>query len=108
MPKVYTSQYQYEGKDRCDITVKSGFLFLAPTWNMVLDYKNGKINEEEYTKLYYDKMRQSYKSHRAGWDWLLNKDIVTLVCFCKPGDFCHRLLLAEMLIKLGATYLGEK
>jgi uncharacterized protein YeaO (DUF488 family) len=52
-------------------------------------------------------MRLSYKENRKRWDELLNQDEVVLVCFCKAGDFCHRVLLAEILVKLGAEYKGE-
>ena len=41
------------------------------------------------------------------WDKLLNQNEVVLVCFCKAWDFCHRYLLAEILVKLGCVYKGE-
>lgn len=105
--KVYTSQYKYDGENRFDITVKSGYQMFAPTWPMVLDYKAGRITEKIYTDLYVRKMRKSYKMYKETWDWLLSQDKIVLVCFCKAGDFCHRLLLADILVKLGAEYLGE-
>jgi uncharacterized protein YeaO (DUF488 family) len=105
--KVYTSQYNYNGDNRLDITVKTGWNVFAPTWDMVMNYKDGKISQEEYTKQYYDKMRISYANRRDDWNWLLRQEEVVLVCFCKAGDFCHRLLLADILVKLGAEYLGE-
>lgn len=105
--KVYTSQFKYNGENRFDITVKSGHQMFAPTWPMVMDYKSKKTTEEEYTKLYLEKMHRSYEYYRETWDWLLKQDKVVLVCFCKAGDFCHRLLLADILVKLGAEYLGK-
>jgi uncharacterized protein YeaO (DUF488 family) len=105
--KLYTSQYKYNGDNRLDITVKTGWNVLAPTWDMVIKYKNREISQEEYTKQYYDKMRISYVNRRDDWNWLLRQEEVVLVCFCKAGDFCHRLLLTDILVKLGAEYLGE-
>jgi uncharacterized protein YeaO (DUF488 family) len=105
--KVYTSQYNYKGDNRLDITVKTGWNILAPTWDMVMNYKNGNISQEEYTKQYYNKMRTSYVNRKDDWNWILKQEEVVLVCFCKAGDFCHRLLLADILVKLGAEYLGE-
>jgi len=105
--KIETAQYNYDGVDRLDITVKTGLQMFAPTWDMVNKYKSGKISKEDYKKEYLEKMRKSYKTYRAEWDWLLKREHVVLVCFCKPKDFCHRVLLAEILVKLGATYLGE-
>lgn len=65
------------------------------------------MTEEKYTKEYYKLMRKSYKENRNKWDKLLNQNEVVLVCFCKAGDFCHRYLLAEILVKLGCVYKGE-
>lgn len=108
MLKVYTSQYNYNGECRLDITVKTGLQMFAPTWEMVWGVKKEEsYSHEKYTKEYYKKMRKSYKEHREYWNWLLNQDKVVLVCFCKAGDFCHRLLLADILVKLGAKYMGE-
>jgi uncharacterized protein YeaO (DUF488 family) len=108
MLKVYTSQYKYDGENRLDITVKTGLQMFAPTWDMVNGVKREEsYSHEKYTKEYYEKMRTSYKTHRLEWDWLLKQDRVVLVCFCKAGDFCHRLLLADILVKLGAKYIGE-
>lgn len=104
--KVYTSNYDYEGKHRLDITVKTGLYMFAPTWEMVNEYKY-EGNKEKYTKLYYEKMRRSYQLYGDIWRWLLTQDKVVLVCFCKRGEFCHRYLLKDMLVKLGATYMGE-
>ena len=107
MVKVYTSQYRYNGPNRLDITVKSGDKTFAPTWDMVWKHKRGEITDEEYTKMYYDLMRKSYRSHRKRWEEVLHMKRVVFVCFCKPGAFCHRRLLAEIFVKLGASYEGE-
>jgi hypothetical protein len=104
---VYTSQYKYDKDCRLDITVKTGIHIFAPTWDMVMDHKDGKITDKEYTDMYYAKMRESYKHNKDYWEWLLKQDKVVLVCFCKPGNFCHRYLLANILEKLGAKYEGE-
>lgn len=105
--QVYTSQYKYKGEDRYDITVKTSDKTFAPTWDMVMGTKQGKMTYKEYTEKYYELMRKSYKNNRRKWDELLNRDRVVLVCFCRPGEFCHRILLAEILVKLGAQYIGE-
>jgi uncharacterized protein YeaO (DUF488 family) len=106
---LYTAQMSYTGPDRFDITVKSNGIF-SPTWDMVQDYKKTG-DESAYIKLYKAKMQQSYRDNT--WKWKEMVDMctradVTLVCFCKPGDFCHRRLLAEYLIKCGAKYMGER
>ena len=90
-----------------DITIKSGNKAFAPTWDMVMSHKDEKITDEEYTRLYYEIMRASYSNQYVEWDKLLNLDKVLIVCFCKAGNFCHRKLLAHMLVKCGAEHWGE-
>lgn len=111
MLKVYTAQYRYPGKDRLDITVKGQDAFgkiFAPSWRMVRDFKNGTMSEYEYERDYHAMMLGQFKLHRQIWIQLLAMDEVTLVCFCGPGEFCHRLLLAQYLEKLGAVHMGER
>ncbi|NUP13242.1 MAG: hypothetical protein HOW73_44955 [Polyangiaceae bacterium] len=65
---------------------------------------------EAYVPAYTAEMRESYRCHRARWNELLARESVTLVCYCPgkpPALRCHRVLLAEILVKLGATYAGE-
>lgn len=109
--KLWTAQYRYSGPDRLDITVKGqnriGKVF-APTWDMVKKYKSGEISNEEYIKLYKSLMIQRCATDFEAWDWILSQDEVTIVCFCKKNTFCHRYLLAKILVELGARYMGER
>lgn len=110
MLEIFTAQYRYVGEDRLDITVKGnnplGRIF-APTWDMVMDLKRNVITQDEYEDLYHKKMLESYKKHKAEWKKVLAMSRVTLVCFCKSKYFCHRVLLAKYLEKLGGKYVGE-
>ena len=107
MLKVYTSRISYRGKDRWDITVQTGSKIFAPSWDLVMGIKKGQITEKQYTDAYLLMMKESYKKNRKEWDDLLAKDRIVLVCYCPAGAFCHRYLLANILVKLGATYEGE-
>lgn len=95
--EIYTSQYKYNGPDRLDITVKGqdplGKWF-APTWNMVKGLKNDSISEKEYIEQYYS-ILSDIPTHIL--QELCKRDRITLVCFCKAGTFCHRVLLAKWL-----------
>ena len=66
---------------------------LAPSWSLVSGYKNGTISQAEYTVKYNQQLEK------------LNPAIVpdncVLFCYEKPGDFCHRHLVAEWLNKHG-------
>jgi len=104
--KVYTSQFRYSGPDRLDITAKQKTPF-SPTWRMVNRFKNGTINQEEYSKLYIDLMNRSYAINYNSWCNILNRNKITFVCYCNPKRFCHRFLLAQYFEILGAKYYGE-
>lgn len=107
MVKIYTAQIRYSGPDRVDTTVKSGDKVFAPTWDMVMGHKNGTISDEEYIKKYVSLMRESLKKNKARWLEIMNMERVVLCCYCRKGNFCHRVLLAKMFEKNGAEYVGE-
>jgi uncharacterized protein (DUF488 family) len=104
---IKTSRYNYSGADRLDITVKGqdaiGVIF-APTWDMVMGVKKGNITEEEYLKQYTEIL---YNIPKDKINHLLQRSSITLVCFCKVGDFCHRYFAAAFLDIKGGNYIGE-
>lgn len=107
---IYTSQYNYSGNNRLDITTRSedpiGRIF-SPSWILVKNYKDGKINEQQYSNIYINNMRILYKEFSCIFHNILKKDKLVLVCFCPKNTFCHRLLLKDIFIKLGAKDGGE-
>lgn len=122
---IHTARVAYRGEDRLDVTRKSGRegLVFAPSWpalRPVLDVRAkhaaGCADDAElavvwnhYVAVYTAEMRMSYRRHRAAWDALLARPVVTLCCYCTDPDHCHRTLLArDILPKLGATYGGER
>ena len=109
--KIWTAQYKYSGKDRIDITAKSAVYpwnVFAPTWEMVREYKRSG-NKDVYIKQYKAIIDKAFELHTQQLSNLLNSDrTITLVCFCRSGDFCHRVLLAKHFESFGATYLGER
>lgn len=111
MVTVYTGHYRYAGPDRLDITVKGqdpiGRVF-APTWSMVTLLKKGVMTQENYTAQYHRRMRESWKENKGIWQKVWDMDVVTFVCFCPSGAFCHRYLLADMFQRMGATYMGGR
>jgi hypothetical protein len=105
--KLYTIQngkYRKAKGQFVDTTVKTGVVYFAPTWDMVLQYKNKIICEDVYISLYTNLMRQSFKDNNLVWLKLFDFEEITLGCYCKAGDFCHRHLLVEMLLKIGEKY----
>ncbi len=113
---IYTAQYRYSGPDRVDITVKSSKppeSVLAPTWEMVNGYKSGNLDAWSYGIKYFaliiNRLMTLDEKSRLSMDFLLNRPSITLVCFCPPQEFCHRILAARLLVELGkGTYHGER
>lgn len=117
---VYTARVSYRGGDRLDITRKSAGpdgLPFAPSWRILRPAlaarrAGGPVAVAyawpQYAADYTAEMRTSYRGHRAAWEALLRRDEVTLVCYCKDPLFCHRRLLAELLVACRATYSGER
>jgi uncharacterized protein YeaO (DUF488 family) len=102
----------YCGTDKLDITRKTGedrALEVAPPWELVFDYKSGKISQKEYT----DKYLQILDELNSTWytEYLPSMsvdDCVTLVCYCPLRTFCHRVILAKWLHQKGiGEYCGE-
>ena len=107
---VYTTTvYWRKPKDLklIDVTVKSAapeFRCVAPTWDMVLAYKHGKMSESEYTKLYLGILEKNRSEILAAF----TEPDIALACYCRPNTFCHRVLLAKWLEEnAGYTYAGE-
>lgn len=109
--KIWTAQYRYPGSDRVDITVKFAlhpWNVFAPTWKMIKEYKHTK-DEEVYIEQYKTIIDKAFELYPQQLTDLIKSDrTITLVCFCRPGDFCHRVLLAKHFESLGAAYYGER
>lgn len=88
-----------EGLTVYDITVKTGDPIFAPTWQMVMDYKSGKLSEAAYESEYREMMHNSMRRFPHRWDHLMEHERLALACYCRPGRFCHRQILKEMLIE---------
>lgn len=84
-----------------DTTVRSGYSIFAPTWDMVMGHRNGTLTDEEYTRWYYDKMRESWNTRRQDWiKFMQQEHPVAIACYCPAGKFCHRHLLRKLLERL--------
>lgn len=116
--KLYTAQFCYPGPDRIDVTrgsKKAGkWSVLAPSWDLLGDThfrikRNKDLTAEQalqiwssYVERFTEEMRGSYRRNRDVWDELLGRERAVLVCYCADVRRCHRGLLADILVKLGA------
>ena len=77
---------------------------LAPKYGFFMDYKNGVIDEVGYTKCFNelvllplsqeDIIKELSKLYEG-------EEEITLLCYEKPTDFCHRHIVAEWLNRIG-------
>jgi hypothetical protein len=118
---IYTARVSYGGRDRLDITRKSGGpngLPFAPSWSILrpmLDARKRGVTTLEgdqlwsdYVRAYTAEMRKSYRAHRTAWDAVLAREVVTLVCYCADSSHCHRRVLSWLLGKCGGLERGER
>lgn len=89
-------------------TIKSGEWRLAPTWNLLMAYRNGLIDDEQYTVAYNALLEERYNKEPEYFNALSNKDAVAFGCYCKPGKFCHRHILVKFFEKIAeVVHRGE-
>ena len=104
--KIYTLQLAHRKKAEekqipfIDTTVKSGHHAFAPTWPMVIGYKNGLIDEEEYEQRYVRILEDSLRQNPEAWEYLLSFDAIAVACYCNPSVFCHRHVLVSFIDQL--------
>ena len=110
MLKIWTAHFSYRGDDRVDVTVKSSippWSVFAPTWDMILNYKRTG-DESAYLEQYVPILNAEYNT-LAIQSLIKCDDTVTLVCFCRSGAFCHRVILAQFLASHSdVEYYGER
>lgn len=126
--EVYTARMGYRGPDWLDVSLQGndkrtepgghrgiGFWFAPPPsllYPFLSARRHGRETPEmqaQYRTRYLAHLRERYRGPtRAAFDTLLAWPRVVLLCFCEPGEFCHRRLLAsEVLVRLGAVDRGE-
>ena len=104
MKTIYTSNYARKGNHQyaIAISVRPPDYYngkwcnkLAPTWNLVNDYKNHIISATEYAIKYIELLENRQIFPQELVDSI--PDGAFLLCFEKPSDFCHREVLAKWL-----------
>lgn len=105
------------GIELLDITVKSGVLIFAPSWEILNAYRSAGSSDSAwvvYKKDFYNKMRNSYKQNKTIWHrWIQNDKPIALACYCGAGKNCHRHLILDIWLKIAEkqgfelNYKGE-
>lgn len=102
------------GIELFDITVKSGDQRFAPHADILWAYKRGEVTDEEYTRVYREKMQKQLLATPEAFEELLEGDTDKAVaCYCTAGKFCHRHIYIEVLSEIAEDngivfeYCGE-
>jgi uncharacterized protein (DUF488 family) len=71
---------------------------LAPSWNLLNGYKEGRITEKDYKVIYTREVLDRLNAQQVYNELveLAGEDAV-LLCWEKSSDFCHRHLVADWL-----------
>lgn len=97
-----TSYYaKYKGDNAVSIAAKCPHWFtgrqykkLAPSYYLLMAYKNGEINEEQFVNRYYAGVLNNLDARQV-YEELGGNSV--LLCWEKSGSFCHRHIVAEWL-----------
>lgn len=87
---------RYDGKLR----------MFAPDRALLNDYKAGKIDQAGYIERYREQLRKVWPNIKAWLDQLDPEEDLTLCCWEKAGDFCHRNLVIKFVEKYRPDCLG--
>lgn len=98
---MQTSNFARSGSDPKAVAISrsqprgwTGCVFepLAPSWRLVQMAKSGAIDEGEYTRRYREEVLSKLDPARVYVDL---GEAAVLLCWERPGAFCHRRLVAE-------------
>jgi hypothetical protein len=68
----------------------------APTWAMVLGFKNGQVSETEYTAQYVEILN---RVPETVWSQLAALPVATVCCYCRDTWFCHTHVLIDYAVR---------
>ena len=90
---AYQNPVSIARKTVVDIPVYS---LLAPNWKTIMSYKSS-LCQETYIKEYYESVLNRLNPREVIQDLSKYGKVVTLLCYEKPNEFCHRHIVAKWL-----------
>ncbi len=83
-------------KDHFDEWVRA----LAPSVELLKGYKEGKVDQEQFKIQFYSQIYSNTDSLEAiqTISEIARHSNVTLLCYEKDGDFCHRYLVNSLIM----------
>ncbi len=84
------------------------FTMLAPEIRLLTQYRKGGMSVDEYEEEYRKDTLARLRA-RDVYDWIVSNysSSAVLLCYEKPGQFCHRRLVAKWFEKELGVYVPE-
>ena len=79
--------------------IDNWFLELAPSKDLLKDYKDNRITKNDFRKRYLSE--QNLITINRLKTLLDNGQDVTIYCYEKPSDFCHRHIIGDLFRSIG-------
>ncbi len=102
--RILVTRYWPRGISRERLSITEWLRNLAPSKELLRDWKNKRISWEEYTMRYHEEMRDQQEAIRD----LANRarrSTITLLCFEHEEDpCCHRYLLKRLVEQRRTKY----
>ncbi len=86
--------------------VDGSLLFLAPSSDLLNDWKAQKIDESGYIQRYREQIKDNWIEVKLWLDSLNSKQRLTILCYEKAGSFCHRTLIIKLVKKYRPDCFG--
>jgi len=71
--------------------------FLAPSRDIVQAYKSHQIDAQEYAQRYRALLKERWGEVQGWLDSLSPERDITLLCYERAGEFCHRQVVVELV-----------
>lgn len=82
------------------VVTRTAGCVLSPSWDLLNDYKNGKISWDEYVERFKQEMNNDICiATMRKIKWMAKDKDVHLICYEKSGN-CHRHILKRMIEEL--------
>jgi uncharacterized protein YeaO (DUF488 family) len=95
--RILVTRYWPRGISKKRLSIKEWLRNLAPSKELLRDWKNEKISWKQYTIRYHEEMRSQREAIRDFAN-RASRDTTTLLCFEREDDpCCHRHLLKKLI-----------
>ena len=88
------------------IAVQERLALLAPSQKLLDDWKAESIDQEEYTNRYRQELGPKLHKFRSWISTVDPGEDITLLCWEKAGEFCHRNLAIKLVEKYRPEIFG--